>query len=63
MSKLLTEKEQLESVKRDGWSIQFIKNPSEKVQLEALKQEPWIFDSIVEPTQKVKMLYALMTKI
>ena len=36
--KYKTEKEKLETVKKNGYAINFINNPSEKVQLAAVKQ-------------------------
>ena len=35
--KYKTEKEQLEAVKEDGFTIQYIHNPSEKVQIAAVR--------------------------
>ena len=46
---------QLKAVKKYGWSIRFIKNPSEKVQLAAVKQSGWAIEYIENPSEKVQL--------
>lgn len=50
-----SDKVQLEAVKEDGFSIQFIKNPSQEVQLEAVKQDGFSIQYIKKPSQEVQL--------
>jgi len=50
-----SEEEQLEAVKRNVFSIQFIKNPSEEVQLESVKQNGYSIMCINNPSEKVQL--------
>jgi hypothetical protein len=65
----LSEKEQIEFVKRHCWnvqyleaikewiySIQFIKNPTEQVQFAAIQQDKDAYQYIKNPTERVKRL-------
>ena len=51
----ITEEEKLEVIKQDGYSIQYIKNPSEKVQLEAVKQDGHSIKYIKNPSESVQL--------
>jgi hypothetical protein len=46
---------QLEAVKQDGLSIQYIKNPSKAVQLEAVKENGDAIDFIKNPIEEVQL--------
>ncbi len=54
---LTSEVVQLEAVKQDGLSIQFIRNPSEAVQLEAVKQDWLAIRYIHNPSEAVMLVY------
>jgi hypothetical protein len=54
LNKYMTEEVQLRMVKKNGFNIYYIDNPSEVVQLEAVKQHPLVIDYIKNPAQKVK---------
>ncbi|CAI3959076.1 unnamed protein product, partial [Commensalibacter papalotli (ex Botero et al. 2024)] len=43
----------LEAVKNDGYSIQYIHNPSEAVQLEAVKNDGYSIQYIHNPSEAV----------
>ena len=49
------EQEQLAAVKQDGYSIQFIKNPSERVQLAAVKKNGNAIRYIENPSERVQL--------
>ena len=54
--KYKTLEEQLEAVKENGLSIEYIKNPSLEVQLEAYKQNPASVEYIDNPHLELKLL-------
>ena len=47
---------QLEAVKRNGCSIQFIENPSDELQLAAVKQNGLAIDFIKNPSEEMEKL-------
>ena len=55
----MSEEEKLEVVKKEGFNIQYIKNPSEKIQLEAVRQFgdniQYNIQYIENPTEKVQL--------
>jgi hypothetical protein len=56
--KLLTfasEAVQLAAVQRDGYSIQWIRNPSEAVQLAAVRQDGNAIQCIMDPSEQVQL--------
>ena len=55
IKKYKDEAEELEAVKQDGWTIQYIQNPSEKVQLKAVKQDGLVIHYIKNPSEKVQL--------
>ena len=50
-----TEQEQLKAVRKNGFAIQLIKNPSETVQLEAVKQKGSAIKYIKNPSENVQL--------
>ena len=48
------ERFRLETVRRDGFSIRYLDNPSEEVQLEAVKQEAYAIEYIKNPSEQVQ---------
>ena len=50
-----TEEEQLEVVKKDGWMIKYINNPSESVQLESVKNAADAIKYINNPSEKIQL--------
>ena len=54
-SVLTTEAAQLEAVKKDGFDIQYIKDPSEAVQLEAVKRNGYAIQFIKNPSEDVQL--------
>jgi hypothetical protein len=52
----ISEEIQLEAVKRNGFVIGYIKNPSEEVQLEALKQNPTSIKYIKSPCKAAQLV-------
>lgn len=52
---IASEEEQLEAVKRNGFSIKYIKNPSEEVQLEAVKYGTYTIKYIKNPSERVQI--------
>ena len=50
-----TEEEQLEVVKKDGWMIKYINNPSEQVQLEAVRGWGYTIKYINSPSEQVQL--------
>ena len=49
----LSIEEQIKIVKKDGYSIRYIKNPIEKVQLESVKESKDSIKYIKNPTDKI----------
>ena len=49
------ERFRLETVRRDGFSIRYLYNPSLKVQLEAVKQEAYAIEYIKNPSLEVQL--------
>ena len=43
-----------EAVKRNGYAIQYIKNPSEAVQMEAVKRNGYAIQHIANPSEVIK---------
>ena len=54
-SKEQEERYQIETVRQDGFAIQYIENPSEKVQLEAVKQNGFSIQYIDNPSEEVQI--------
>jgi hypothetical protein len=52
---LTREEQQLEAVKRDGYLIRHIKNPSEAVQLAAIAENDWAIQFIMNPSEIVQL--------
>ena len=50
---------ELEKVQQDGYTIQYIKNPSMEVQLEAVRQNWRAIQNIKNPSEEVKLIAAL----
>ena len=60
-----SEEEQLDAVREDGFSIQYITNPSEEVQLEAVKEYGYAIHCITNPYLLVRIAniwYKLINK-
>ena len=55
MNKYRTEEEQLAAFKQNGYTIQYINNPSEKVQIAAVRQTGWAIEFINTPSEKVQL--------
>ena len=51
----MSEEEQLEAVKQNGFAIQYIANPSEQVQLEAVTQYGRAIKWIASPSEQVQL--------
>ena len=49
------ERFRLETVRRDGFSIRYLDNPSEEVQLEAVKQEAYAIEYIKNPSEELQL--------
>ena len=49
------EEEQLAAVNKDGYAIEYIKNPSEEVQLAAVNKNGYAIRDIKNPTEKVQL--------
>jgi hypothetical protein len=56
MTENLTEHEQLEAVKQDGWFIKYFKNPSDQVQLAAVKENGHAIKYIKNPSDQVQLV-------
>ena len=54
-----TKKEQLEAVRKNGDSIQYIHSPDKKVQLEAVKQNGKSIQYIHDPDKEIVVHYLL----
>ena len=50
---------QLEAVRRTGWAIMHIENPSIEVQLEAVRQNGNAIRCIINPSEEVQLIAAL----
>jgi len=46
---------QLEAVRKNGYAIEYIKNPSEEMQLEAVRKNGYAIDYIKNPSEKVQL--------
>ena len=51
----MSEQEQLEAVRENGYSIKYINNPSEKVQLEAVRSNGLAIEYIDNPSEEVQL--------
>lgn len=49
-----TEEVQIEAVRKNGYDIYYIKNPSKNVQLEAVRRSPFSVRYIKNPCSKVQ---------
>jgi len=56
------ESECLKAVKENGWSVQFIKNPSEEMQLLAVKQYAYSIRYIKNPSEELQKLAIKQSK-
>ena len=54
--KELIKKQQLETVKKDGLLIKYIKNPDKEIQLEAVKQNGYAILYIENPYEEIEEL-------
>lgn len=51
----LSEAKQIELVKKNGYHIAHIKDPSEEVKLAAVKQDGWSIEYIKDPSEEVQI--------
>ena len=55
ISKEQEEKFQLEAVSQDGFSIEYIKNPSEEIKLEAVRDSGYAIEYIDNPSEQLQL--------